>query len=697
MKKPAEPASESSQTSLLGNQPANKQVGPLFKNISYMVFFCSLFTITARIALDHDIIHRLTKDCLIFLIWSLPLSVLTFYTLKSSIDSRIKSFTVILTSIIICDRFLDITEEIRSLDQIFLLGRQSFLHDEIHYILAIALISTFIYLIYVCIITLAETSQKLEANQLVIREEIRQKEIAQKSFSESETLLKTIFDTAEDFIFIKDRNGRYVAGNPAMARMINKSPSDFIGKSYNDFIESPSCLEVVEFDDNEVLKGNKIERETTCNVLGVEKIASTLKVPIVEEDGSISGICGIGRDVTLRRKEEKQKKILEKRMLQSQKLESLGIISGGIAHDFNNLLVGILGNASLIQMEENLPESCHNNAEDIISSAEKASEFCDQLLTYSGKGHFNLEPTSLNDSISEILKIMEKVISKKVSLITNLESGLPNIKSNSSQIQQIIMNLITNASESFGEEEGTITIKTGKMHASKEYVDSSYLQDDLPAGEYLYVDVIDTGCGMDKESITQLFDPFFSTKFAGRGLGMTTTLGIVRSHQGAIFVESNPGEGTLFRILFPVTNQPVNKKSSPKKDHNFGNDPGTILVIDDVEAVLNVTRIALELENFKVLTAKDGQEGLEVIKKQHEEISLILLDLTMPKLNGKELIDYLTLTHSEIPIILSSGYDSEEVLTEKTMQAIAGFLKKPYTVQGLLHEVHQALKITSIV
>ncbi len=675
----------------------NKQIAPLFKKILFTITLTSLLTVVIEMVANHNIVTRLVSDSLIFIVWSVPFFFLTLHTCKLSIDTKIKYLIATIFSIIAIDRLLELTERIKYFEGTFIIGQNSFLHDEAHYILTLGVISAFFSLTYICINMLSETSQKLEENQLVVQEEIRQKEMAQKSFSESEILLKTIFDTADDFIFIKDRNCKYVSVNPAMSRMTNRTPSEYIGKTYSDFEESPSNRDEVEFDDNKVLNGEKIEREASYIILGKEIVIHTLKVPIFEKDGNISGICGIARDVTQRKEEEKQKKILEKRMLQSQKLESLGVISGGIAHDFNNLLVGILGNASLIQMEENLPESCDNNLDDIISSAEKASEFCDQLLTYSGKGHFNLESTSLNDSISAILKIMKKVISKKVRLVTNLESELPNIKSNSSQIQQIIMNLITNASESFEEIEGTITIKTGKMHTSKEYMDSSYLQDDLPAGEYLYVEVIDTGCGMDKETITQLFDPFFTTKFAGRGLGMTSTLGIVRSHQGAIFVESNRGEGTLFRILFPVTNQPLPQQSVPAKLINFGSYPGTVLVIDDEEAVLKVTKTALELENFKVLTAKDGQEGLEIVNKHQEEISLILLDLTMPNLNGKEFIERMKAMQSNKRIILSSGYDAEKMMTEEMMKEITGFLKKPYTVQELLHEVHQSLQITSTV
>ncbi len=695
MKKTVDQHNPSHQSSDSLDNLINKKVASLFKNIFFMVLICGIATLVLKFATNRGHVDHLTKDFAIFTIWFFPFLIVARYILKSKINHRIIYFILAIFSIVTVDLALELTEEIPYFDNFFLLGRNNFLKDEIHYILVISLFSTFFYLVYLCVVTLSEISQKLVANQFVIREEIRQKELAQKSFSESEARLKTIFDTAEDYIFIKDKQKKYILMNPAMARSINKKPSDLIGITYNDIKESPSNQKEIEFDDDEVLKGKKVERESHYIILGEEKVTHTLKVPIFEEDGSISGICGIARDITQKRKREKRQKDLEEKMLQTQKLESLGVISGGIAHDFNNLLVGILGNASLVQMDNNLSVENNNSLNDIISSAEKASEFCDQLLTYSGKGQFNLEPINLNDSIHEILKLMKKVISKKVSLVTNLEAGLPNIKSNTSQVQQIIMNLITNASDSFGGIEGTITISTGRVNATKEHLATSYLHDDLPAGDYLYLEVKDTGCGMDKETITQLFDPFFSTKFAGRGLGMASTLGIVRSHKGAIFVESNPGEGTLFRILLPVTNQPVNKKSSPKKVHNFGNAPGTILVIDDEQAVLNVTKKALELEDFKVLAASDGQEGLEIIKKQHEEISLILLDLTMPKLNGKELIDHLKLTYPDIPIILSSGYDAEEVLTEETMQAIAGFLKKPYTVQLLLDKVSSILSISS--
>lgn len=413
--------------------------------------------------------------------------------------------------------------------------------------------------------------------------------------------------------------------------------------------------------------------------------------PLFEGDDAIGSVVTF-LDITEQRKNEIEREQMEKQLQHSQRLESLGVLAGGIAHDFNNLLTAILGNASLV--ESNIlkdPLKAKERAAKIILSAEKAGVLCKQMLAYSGKGQFILKPINLSSIVEEMTHLLEVSIDKAVIIKYHLTSQLPLIMVDEAQMQQVIMNLVTNANEAIDGKSGVISLTTGVMNAEAPYLATCYA-DHIQAGRFIYVEVCDTGCGMDKETVQKIFDPFFTTKVTGRGLGMSAVLGIVRGHQGALKVYLEPGRGTTFKFLLPVDeseyglNMPTEQETGVEQFSG-----GTVLVVDDEETVREVACMMLEEMGFDTITACNGEEGLSMYKKHQHSILFVLTDLTMPRMSGKELFTELKNINPECRVILSSGYNSTEAIQQFSGKGLAGFVQKPFTPQALSEEVKKML------
>jgi two-component system cell cycle sensor histidine kinase/response regulator CckA len=411
--------------------------------------------------------------------------------------------------------------------------------------------------------------------------------------------------------------------------------------------------------------------------------------PIETDEGTwvLSAIV----DITERKRAEKERKRLEAQMQHAQKLESLGVLAGGIAHDFNNLLVSILGNAGLALMDLAPESPARPTVQAIETAALRTAELTKQLLAYSGKGKFLIQPLDLSRLVEEMAHLLKLSISKKAVLRTRLARNLPAIDGDAIQIQQVVMNLITNASEALGDTVGDIVVSTGVIDVDRVYLSEAYLADQVPEGRYVYVDVTDTGCGMDKETQTRIFDPFFTTKFTGRGLGLAAVQGIVRGHQGAIRVYSEPGHGTAFKVLFPSSEQAVS--SFPQSFETVGGlrGTGTILIIDDEPDVRVVTRRTLEKAGFIVMTAEDGQAGVQMFQSHADEIKTVLLDLTMPNMSGEEVFRAIRTIRPETRVVLMSGYNEQDTISLFPGKGLAGFIQKPYQPLQLIKKVFDVL------
>jgi two-component system, cell cycle sensor histidine kinase and response regulator CckA len=402
--------------------------------------------------------------------------------------------------------------------------------------------------------------------------------------------------------------------------------------------------------------------------------------------------AAVFNDVTKRRHADEKKRQMETQVQQAQKLESLGVLAGGIAHDFNNLLMAILGNADLALSE--LPAEAPGRRElrEIESASRRAAELCKQMLAYSGKGHFMVEPIDLNALINDLAAMLKVSVSKNVVLRYNLDRTIPAIRADASQMRQVLINLVTNASEAIGEKSGVIAISTWALNCSVDYLRAARFADLEPApGLYTYLEVTDTGSGMDADTLHRIFEPFFSTKFTGRGLGMSAVLGIVRGHGGAIRIDSHPGQGTALRVLFPAADAEDLARPEPMPEPASMIDQGTILLVDDDETVLAVGRRMLEKAGFDVLTAADGREAVAIFFERAPDIICVILDLTMPHMSGEQAFARMVEQQPEVRVILSSGYNEDEIVDRFDEHRPAGFIQKPYRADELLTILHRVL------
>ncbi len=389
-------------------------------------------------------------------------------------------------------------------------------------------------------------------------------------------------------------------------------------------------------------------------------------------------------DITDRKRAEEQRLEMEHRLQQTQKLESLGVLAGGVAHDFNNLLMAILGHADLALEELPLLSPTRKRIQEIMIASRQAAGLCLQMLAYTGKGQSVLKRVDLGAMVEEMAHLLKTSISKKAILNLNLKQGLPPIQADASQIRQIVMNLLINASEAIGDRSGVITISTGARESDQDYLRETCLGNDVPAGLYVYLEVSDTGCGMDEETRRRIFEPFFTTKFTGRGLGLAAVLGMVRTHKGALKLYSKPAKGTTFTVLFPAISADEEEGTETTVAGAAAwRGSGTVLLVDDEVTVRGVVRAMIEHLGFSVLTAADGLDALELYRERGGEIAVVLLDMTMPQMGGAETFRGLRRLDPGVRVILSSGYAEQDVVSRFASQGLNGFIQKPYTLDNL--------------
>jgi signal transduction histidine kinase len=390
---------------------------------------------------------------------------------------------------------------------------------------------------------------------------------------------------------------------------------------------------------------------------------------------------------------EEERRKVQVKLLHAQKLESLGVLSGGIAHDFNNLLVGILGNAGLAMLELPAESPARTTLHDIETAALRAAELTRQLLAYAGKGQFVVGPVNLSLLVEEMANLLATAVSKNARLDLQLEGTIPPVEADATQLRQVVMNLITNASEAIGTASGTITVRTGVMDADRPWLADAQLGAGLPEGPYAYVEVQDDGHGMHPATQARIFDPFFTTKFTGRGLGLAAVLGIVRAHHGAIRVASAPGRGTTIRIVFPAggeVDETVRRRSDPAMAA-LDERTGTILVVDDEETVRNVARRILTSNGFSVRMAAGGVEAMHVLRQDPQAIDAVLLDLTMPDMSGTVTRQELQRIRPDIKVVFSSGYSQSDAFPVADGNAGLPFIQKPYRPADLVATIRRVL------
>ncbi len=534
---------------------------------------------------------------------------------------------------------------------------------------------------------LRRTTTRLQLQMISRRE-------AEHAYERSEKKFRTLYESMADAFVRVDMNGRVIEFNSAYRELLGYTDDELRGMSYEDFTPAKwHAMEAAMVRDQILPRGysdvyEKEYRRKDGTIIPVELRA----VVVRDEHGAPESMWAIARDITQRKDAEREKDRLASHFLQAQKLESLGALAGGIAHDFNNTLMAIVGNIDLTisSLPEDAPER-----ENLVSAQEaafRASDLCKQMLAYAGKGKFLVGPINLTALVREASVMLEASISKKISLKLELDEEAPMIHGDATQIRQILMNLAINAAEAIGDGCGTIAIRSGsKMCATADLV-SSWVTETPRPGRYVYLEVQDTGCGIAPEISARIFDPFFSTKIIGRGLGLAAVLGIVTGHKGTISFSSEKGRGTLFRVYFPAIEATQLIGSLPRPSVEQWRGSGRVLLVDDDDTVRALGACMVELMGFSVVSAANGREAIERFTEDPDDYCLVILDLMMPEMDGRETFNAMQKINPSVPVIMSSGYTEVEISQRFNGCPIAAFLQKPYRRDALQQTVRDVIE-----
>ncbi len=531
--------------------------------------------------------------------------------------------------------------------------------------------------------------------------DITEQKRAEEALKESEERFRSMIQNSSDIIVIINDRGAITYETPSVSRILGYEPGYLIGREPYDFIH-PEDIGTTKISLKEVF--DKSNPGTPTEIRFRKADGSWVYLEAIGKNligfPGIDGVVITARNISERKKDENERIEMERRFQHAQKLESLGVMAGGIAHDFNNLLMAILGNLDLSLIDMSPDSRSKHFINQARSAARRAADLTNQMLAYSGKGKFDLKTFDLSELVEEMARLLKASISKTVTLNLQMGRNMPYMTADPAQIQQIIMNLIVNASEAIGDVPGVVSIMTGVKECDDACFEQSRLKEKPSPGLYVFIEVRDTGCGMDEQTQERLFDPFFSTKFTGRGLGMAAVLGIVRGHKGAIIVESIPDEGTAIHVMFPALITAM-RLSDTGNDDGGMNEPeaeqdlpanGTILLVDDEDMVLDLCSTMIERMGYRVFTASDGIEALEVFRNVSSKIDCIILDLTMPRMGGIEAFEELKRIRGDIKVIISSGFSEQEVEHRFKGKEPVGFIKKPFELKKLRRELARVLK-----
>jgi len=527
-------------------------------------------------------------------------------------------------------------------------------------------------------------------NIVVVHEDVTEYKRVERALRASEMKYRTLFEASSDAVLLKTLDGRILDCNTSACQMLGYTKDELVGLRVENIVDERTAAALPAVTREQVQTGGAFVEAAGRRKDG-EVFPTEVSTRLVTIDGEHLVIAFV-RDISERRRAVEEQQRLQTRIQHGQKLESLGVLAGGVAHEFNNLLTGIVGNADLALMNVSATSPARDNILGIETSAKRAADLCKQMLAYSGKGRFVVRPLDLNEAVREMTRLLEVSVSKGVVIEQDLMPELPTIEGDATQLRQVILNLVTNASEAIGRREGTVRIRTGAIPCRQEDLVDTFLDEHLPEGTYVYVEVSDTGCGMKEEMVGRIFDPFFTTKFAGRGLGLAAVLGIVRSHRGTVQVTSEVGRGTTFRVLLPAVRRGARVGARGSALAGEWRGRGSVLVIDDEETVREITQRMVEKFGFKGLSAASGAEGVEVFRRQADEIVAVVLDLTMPHKGGEETFRELRAIRDDARVILSSGYSESDLVRRLEGCGIAGFIQKPYQAATLVAKIREAIE-----
>ncbi|NNF98585.1 MAG: PAS domain S-box protein [Desulfobacteraceae bacterium] len=530
------------------------------------------------------------------------------------------------------------------------------------------------------------TAELLKSNADLLRE-IDRRQFTEKALRNSEEKYRSILESIQEAYFELDPDGRFTFANDATYRIFGLSRDELLGTQHTAFAEGENAEKAKRLMDD-IYKTGKQEQiyEFTVVGKGQQKVTLELSLSLIKDsDGNPIGFRGVGRDITARIKIDDEKRKLENELHQSQRMEAIGTLAGGIAHDFNNLLMGIQGNLSLMYLQTDPSESLHENLVTIEKCVESGANLTRQLLGFARGGKYVITLIDLNKVLQNTSSLFGRT-KKEIRIHGSYQKDIWAVEADQGQIEQVLVNIYVNAWQAI-DETGDLYIESENLILGEKFVEPF----DVRPGKYIKISIADTGVGMDKLTKERIFEPFFSTKKMGHGtgLGLASAFGIVKNHSGIITVDSEKGKGSTFRIYLPASKKQLDVTPPETEKTVAGTE--TLLLIDDELHILNSLEKLLEKLGYSILTAASGRQAIDIFSSNRDRISLVILDMIMPDMGGKEVYEKLKGQDPDIKIILSSGYSINRLADDILSQGCDGFIQKPFNINRLSQKIRDVL------
>ena len=543
------------------------------------------------------------------------------------------------------------------------------------------------------------SGEELRRQLAVLKSELQSQQWLLDALESQSAQYRALFELMPGSVVLLDAKGYIRDANPHFCRAMCYAREELIGLHVSQI--SHAKPEIIEQNIARMIGGEVLNHEVT-NIQkdGSLRFYELREAAVTLPDGSMS-ILAVSNDITDRKRAEQAKLEMERQLLHTQKLDSLGALAGGIAHDFNNLLSVIMANIEIAISDIPTTSPVQNSLNNALLAGKRAAELTRQMLAYSGRGRFNTSEVDLSNLARNLSDLLRVSISKSIRLELNLASQLPLIEADAAQIQQVLMNLVTNASEAVGDKPGVVTVSTSVRECDASYLAETRTSNKPRPGRYVVLEVSDTGCGMDDTVCAKLFDPFFTTKFVGRGLGLSAVLGIVQGHGGAIMVSSKPKKGAVMSAVFPAlpkTSEHASvREPFPLKTAGHATQAltGTVLVADDEPQVRSLMELLLKRMGLRVLAASDGLQAVELFRKYADDISFVLVDLTMPNMDGRGAVAEIRKIRPDAKVVLTSGYEGGDIMSRHREQGFDAFIQKPCDLDTFQPIVHQMCRTNS--
>jgi two-component system, cell cycle sensor histidine kinase and response regulator CckA len=522
-----------------------------------------------------------------------------------------------------------------------------------------------------------DTRRRVAALNAQLHGELEARKKSEESLRHSEELYRLLVESLGEGVGLFDADDRVIFANPALSSTLAVAPDELSGRRFSEYVVEPS---------HEPSPSPRLASDGARSYeVALRSSAST--VLLVTETSLAPGTprgaltLRVVRDLTERIVTARRQQELERDLQRSQALQSLAVMAGGVAHDFNNLLCGVVGNAEIAQRKvpPDAPVLLSHCLAEIINFAGEAAQLSRQMLAYAGKRSLAIQALQINTEVTSALRLLHATVSSRARLVLDLAEGLPEVAADGFQLRQVVTNLVLNALDAMEGKRGVLTLRTEHLRLEAEQA----MRYSLKPGDHVMVAVEDTGTGIAAEARERLFEPFFSTKAPGRGMGLAAAAGIVRTHRGWLGVDSTSEHGTRFGVVLPVAHESTPRRKSAPEAVVAPLGPRNILLIDDEPAVRIVTGRLLNELGHRVMTADSGQRGLEIFSEQPDAVDLVVLDLTMPETPGEQILEELRLVRRDVSVVLTSGFQAQDASKLLHVPNVIGFLDKPHTLGNL--------------